>query len=265
MNLTLFKLNIKNNSGLMLIFLGVLSMYMVIMMYMFDPLATESMNAMMASLPPEMVSAFGFDSAGSTLISFMAGFYYSFLIFMFPMVYYIILSNKLVAKMVDSGSMAYLLQTPVSRKKIIFTQGIYLLFSIGMLFTLLFGVGMLASNTMFPGMMDVDIFFKLHFSAMLLTMASAMISFFYSCLFNESRKSLAFGAGIPITFILLMMIGDVSDKGEFFSNLSLFSLLDAIAISQNGSVLGINILFVCIIVILFGASIIIFDKKRLPI
>ncbi|MGE4276575.1 MAG: hypothetical protein AB7E30_05275 [Lawsonibacter sp.] len=265
MSRTLFKMDVKNNIFLLLIFCGVMSMYMSIIMYMYDPTSSESLMDMMDVMPPEMIAAFGFNNASTDLTGFVAGFYYGFLVFAFPMVYYIILSNRLVCKMVDSGAFAYLLQTPTSRIKIIVTQAAYLLTSIVVLFSVVYLVGTNAARAWFPGMLNVQAYTRLHTSAALLTMALAMVCFFYSCLFNESKRSLAFGTSIPLTFFLLFLIGGVSDDAEVFKDLSIFSLLDATGIVQNGNTTGINILFVTMTVILFVASVLVFEKKRLPI
>jgi ABC-2 type transport system permease protein len=182
---------------------------------------------MMDMLPYEMVAAFGFNNASSNLTGFIAGFYYGFLVFAFPMVYYIILSNRLVCKLVDSGAFCCLLQTPTSRKTIIVTQGVYLLGSIAVLFLVVYAAGLYAARVLFPGLLDIPAYTRLHASAALMTMALSMVCFFYSCLFNETRRSLAFGASIPLGFFLLFMIGGVSEEAEVFRALSIFSVLDA--------------------------------------
>ncbi len=265
MSFTLFKLNVKNNSILLLIFVFVLCLYLGEIMYMFDPTSTKAMMDMMNMMPSDLIAAFGYDQIGSTLTTFIAGFYYGFLVFAFPMVYYVILANRLVCKLVDSGAFCYLLQTPTSRKKIIVTQGVYLLFSIAVLFGIVYAVGLWAAGAMFPGLLDVAAFTRLHVSTTLMTMALAMVCFFYSCFFNETKLSLAFGTGIPLAFLLFNMIGGVSENAEVFKDMSLFSLLDATAIVENGDTTGINLLFLAMIVILFVSSVFVFDKKRLPL
>ena len=265
MSLTLLKLNMKNNFTLLIIFCFVMCLYLGEIMYMFDPTSSKAMMDMLDMLPSDLIAAFGYDQISSDLTGFIAGFYYGFLVFAFPMVYYIILANRLVCKMVDSGAFGYLLQTPTSRKKIIVTQGAYLLLSIAVLFTVVYFVGMYAAQAMFPDLLNIPAFTKLHISTALITMALAMVCFFYSCLFNETRLSLAFGTSIPLCFLLLNMIGGVSENAELFKNLSLFSILDAPAIVQNGDTAAINVLFITMIAVLFVASVLIFDRKRLPL
>lgn len=265
MSMTLLKLNIKNNATLLIIFCFVMSLYIAEIMFMFDPTSSKTMIDMLDMLPSDLMSAFGYDQISGELTGFIAGFYYGFLVFAFPMVYYVILSNRLVCKMVDTGAFCYLLQTPTSRKKIIITQGIYLLFSIIVLFTIVYFVGLYAAQMMYPNLLNIKAFTRLHISTTLMTMSLAMICFFYSCLFNETKLSLAFGTSIPLSFLLLNMIGSVSEDAEIFKNLSLFSILDATAIIENGNTTAINILFIAMIAILFISSVLVFDKKRLSL
>ncbi len=56
----------------------------------------------------------GFSGLVTDLTGYLASWLYGLLMFGFPMVYCIILGNRLVARQVDSGSFAYLLSTPHS-------------------------------------------------------------------------------------------------------------------------------------------------------
>ena len=114
-SMTLFKKEWKSNWILLLIFMGVLTMYSVIIVSMFNPEAGDSLRAMAESMP-EVFAAFGMLDVGTTLLEFVTGYLYGMLLIAFPAVYLIILSNRLVARYVDQGSMAYLLATPVKRK-----------------------------------------------------------------------------------------------------------------------------------------------------
>ena len=115
------KKEIRSNWVLLVIFLGVLSLYSVMITMMFDPKLGDSLN-MMAESMPQMFAAFGWQIIGTTLLEFITGYLYGILLVAFPGVYIIILSNRLVAKYVDNGSMAYLLAVPQKRRKIVLTQ-----------------------------------------------------------------------------------------------------------------------------------------------
>lgn len=262
---TLLRTTIKKNWGLLLIFFSVLTMYTTIMASMFDPIDMAATMDMLKLLPDQLVTALAFSSTVADLTGYLASWLYGLLMLAFPMIYCIILGNKLVAKMVDNGSMAYLLSTPTSRIKIVATQGLYALTSIGVLFAALFGVGVLTCSFMFPNTLDVFAFFKLNITAMLVNMTVMMISFFFSCLFNETRLSLAFGAGVPIMFLLSKMLGETSPSIEVLKNFSIFGLFDPVELVQGASMLWVNLIYLSIILVLFFGSVFIFKKKRLPL
>jgi len=211
---------------------------------MYDPNDMEALTSMLKLLPEDIMKAMGFTNVVTDLTGYLASWLYGLLMFGFPMVYCIILGNRLVARMVDNSSFVYLLSTPNSRSKIIITQGIYALVSIIVLFIALFGVGVIFSEVMFSGSLDTRQFLSLNFTTMLVNMVVMMISFFFSCLFNETKLSLTFGAGIPIAFLLMNMLGGASADME---------------------ILGINLIYIGIIIFLFVASVLIFKKRRLPL
>ena len=181
MNLTLFKADLKGNAILWAIIAYVMMMYFSVMSLMFDPTDTSALASMLELLPEGLMSSFGFNSVSTNLTSFLADYYYGFLVFMFPMIYCIVAANRLVAKLVDNGSFAYLLMAPVSRRTIIVTKGAVLLASIAMLFAVLHIGGSAVCRMFFGDMLNQSIFLRLNINAALLTMLVGMISFFYSC------------------------------------------------------------------------------------
>ena len=265
MSITLFKHTLKRNWILLLIFFGVLTMYMTTMLSMYNPDDMAGLIAMIESFPEGLRTAFGFDALATDLTGYLASWLYGMLMIGFPMVYSIILGNRLVAAMVDNRSFAYLLSTPTSRIKIIITQGAYALTSILVLFIVLFGVGVFAAEAMFPGKLNVMAFLRLNITTMLVNMVVMMIAFFSSCLFNETKLSLGFGSGIPIMFLLMNMLGDSAPGLEILANISIFGFYDPLKLVAGEAVWGVNLLYVGLIVVLFTAATIIFNKKRLPL
>lgn len=265
MSLTLFKHTLKRNWILLVIFFGVLTMYMTTMMSMYNPEDMAGLVGMIEAFPEALRAAMGFDALVTELTGYLASWLYGMLMIGFPMVYSIILGNRLVAKMVDNGSFAYLLSTPAPRVKIIVTQGVYALVSLFVLFAALFTVGVLSAEAMFPGELDINAFFRLNVTTMLVNMVVMMITFFFSCLFNETRLSLGFGSGIPIMFLLLNMLGGSAPDLKILSDISIFGFYDPVNLVAGNSVLGANLVYVGIIAVLFAGAILIFNKKRLPL
>lgn len=262
-NWSLLKLTWKQNYLLLIIFTLVGLMYVSVMITMFNPEDVSALSDMMALLPTELVSAMGFADVPTNLTGFLANFLYGFILLAFPMVYSVIVGNKLIAKTVDDGSIEYLLTTGTSRTAFMFMRMDYLVTSIIIMFLVIFGSGWLISELMFPGHLDVWMFFNLNLTTMLIILIVAMISFTSSAIFNDSKRSLAFGAGIPIGFFLLFMLGGVSEQGAFLKEISFFNLLDTTAI-LNGEFLWVaNGIALAIIIALGIASTIVFNKKSI--
>jgi ABC-2 type transport system permease protein len=232
---------------------------------MYDPDNMEAITSMLKLLPEDLIKAMGFSGLVTDLTGYLASWLYGFLMFGFPMVYCIILGNRLVAKLVDNGSFAYLLSTPNSRVKIIITQGIYALASVAVLFAALFSLGFFVCEAMLPGLLDVGAFLSLNFTTMLVNMTVMMISYFFSCLFNDSKMSLGFGAGLPIAFILLNMLGGVSQDAEVLKSFSIYGLYNPVELVRGTKIWEVNLLYAGMIIFLFAAAVVVFKRKKLPL
>lgn len=266
MSIPLFLKDMKNNTLLLLVFVAMMSIYLSVIIYMYDPNGIGAFMDMMSILPVTLVNAMGFGSIESGLTGFIASLFYGVLIYLFPMVYCIILGNRLVAKWVYEGSFTSLLSTPNSRIKIIVTQGIYMMASIAVLFTVLFFVGYGVSNYLFPGMLEVSVFLKLNLGAGLMTMVIGMFCFFFSCLFNSTKLTLLFGSLVPILFFLMTILSKISGRAAFLGKFSLYNIYDGVAIA-NGQA---NITTICsgfaiFCALLFLGAVGVFSLKRLPV
>ena len=82
-NFTLLKKEIKSNYKILLIFIGVLTLYSSMIISMFDPKLGESLKQMAESMPG-LFSAFKMSDPGSTMIEFISNYLYGFLFIVFP-------------------------------------------------------------------------------------------------------------------------------------------------------------------------------------
>jgi ABC-2 type transport system permease protein len=261
----LLKATIKQNYIVFIIILAVMMLYLPTIISLYNPESQDSLNEMMKMLPKEMISAFGFSSAGATLLGFIASYYYGFLILLLPMIYTIVVANRSISSHVDKGSMAYLLSTPNTRTKVARTQALYLLVSITLLIGFVTLVGVAICQIMFPGDLDISGFLLLNLGTLLLYYAVTGIGFCASCFFNETKNSLAIGAGLPVAFLVLQMISNVGDATKFFQYFTLYTLFDPERII-TGEGYGISFIVLCAIgIAMYFAGIIIFKKKDLPL
>ncbi len=262
----LLKQTIVANYKLVAIFLAVLAMYFIIIASMFDPKATDGMTAMLEALPKEYVDAFGFTISDPTLIGFLAGYFYGYLIILFPMIYDCIVSNRLIAAHVNKGSMSYILSTPTTRKSVAATQALFLIGSVTLLIGFVTALGIFVCNHLFPGELDVPKFLLLNLGALLLHYALSGIGFFASCLFNDTKYSVAVGAGIPIAFLLIQMLANMGGDIENLKYATLLTLFNPTAIVDGASSVPPSFAALGILAaILYISGIYIFHKRDLPL
>lgn len=264
-NWSLYKHGIKSNWKLFLIFIAILTMYTIIVISMYDPKLAKTLEEFF-EIMPEMMSMVGMNGDATTLNSFMITYLYGFIFLIFPMIFYIILINKLVASHIDRGSMAYLLASPNNRVKIIFTQlkvvGSYI-------FTLIFYTTILSIITcqiMFPNELNISTFLILNVGFLLFHCALSGISFFASCIFNETKNALLLGAGLPLMFFIIQMLVNMGGNLENLKYITLFSLFDPVGLINReiSSYLMIGMLLI-IAIILYSSAIIIFKKRDISV
>lgn len=266
MNTTLLKATFKSNWIVGFIIMMVLLMYLSIMISMFDPASLESLIKVMKTMPKELVSAMGYDDLGTTLTTYLGNTYYNFIAIMFPMIYVIIVSNRLIAKHVDSGSMAYLLSTPNSRLKIVTTQAFYLMMSITVIFVFLIVAGIMISQSMFPGDLDIGGFILVNIVTLFTFYAISGIGFFFSCIFNDTKYSIGFGAGVPIAFFVLNMLANAGEQLVWIKYFTIFTLLNPAQILEGSSFTPVAmVILFAIAVITYIGGIVAFNRRDLPL
>lgn len=265
MNLTLLKKEIKSNWVLLVIFLIVLSLYGTMVVAMFDPKLGESLQ-MMSENMPQVFAAFGMADVGTTLLEFVSGYLYGMLYVAFPSVFVIILSNRLVAKYVDNGSMAYLLSVPEKRRKIAFTQGVFLLLSILAMVVYIALLLLATGGIMFPGELEIPGFLRVNVGLLGAMVFFGGACFCASCFFNESKTSTSVGTAVVVYSVLLQMISQVGDKFEklkYATPLTLFDV-DGLAAGKSEAWVFCVILYV-VGFVLMGVGIVRFSKRDLPL
>lgn len=264
-SLPLFKRNMISSAKIALIFIAVLTMYTTVIIYMFDPELAKMLNQYQEAMPSVM-SAVGMSGTAGNLIEFIGTYLYGFIMLVIPMIFEIILVNILVMKYIDSGSMACLLASPNSRKKIILTQLLSLCMSIIILISIITCIGLVSSQAMFTGELNISKYIQLNISTIILHLAIASIAFFAACFFNESKGYFAMGAGLPILFYVIKMLANMGGDLEKFKYLTLYTLLPSEKIvSGSSGVLSSNIIMLVIAILLFFVGANKFIKKDLPL
>lgn len=172
---------------------------------------------------------------------------------MLPMIYVMVVSNKLVASQVNDGSMAYVLSTPTNRKTVVRTQFIFLLASVTAMYVIITACALgseaianaikLANN---PEATNVrmplrSILYCVGSYTSILALGG--ICFGASCYFNKSSNATVVGGGVCVVSFLACILGLFGNKVfvavgvgveamRVFDFFSMFTLVDTESMSN---------------------------------
>lgn len=172
-----------------------------------------------------------------------------------PMIYVMITANKLIASQVSDGSMAYVLSTPTSRKKVVRTQYSFLILSLIAMYLIIAICAFATAIIAFYIAPEPDINVgTVCLRTVLYCLGSfcgifalAGVCFFASCWFNKSNQSIALGGGACVLAFLCCVLGLFGNKVfvavgvgvqamDFFNYLTIFTLIDTDAMSNFAKV-----------------------------
>ncbi|MEG0275120.1 MAG: ABC transporter permease subunit [Longicatena sp.] len=256
----LLRQTIKSNLKFLCAFTFILCVFLVVMCYVFTPSTVEDLKVVTKG------TALGhiFGNNG-TLISFMSNSFYALMAIVFPMVYSIMVGNRLIAEKVDRGSMACLLSTPLTRRKITLTSAFYFVTSLMVMWGTASFIGYLAADIFQKGALDTDTFLMMNVGCFLYHFVISSICFCCSCIFNTSKGSLTLGAGIPIAFFVISLFIKLSDDLDVLKYFTLNTLFDTQKIIEGSGYMNSFMYMIGIGICLYSIGIITFQKKDLPL
>ncbi len=264
-NYTLFKQSLKSHYKTILIFISILTLYTLTIISMYDPESISLLEEFSETMP-EMMALFGMNNSINTLIGFLITYLYGFIFLIIPLIVTIIVSNKLIAYHVDKGSMVYLLSSPNNRNKIIRTQlcVLYTIIFVIMIYCTILTI--VSSSMFFPKELDISSLLLINFHLFVFHIFLGSISFLASTIFNETRLSLMFGAGIPLIFYLIEMLANIGGKLENLKYFTIFSLFQPFRILNNENIIYLFIIILLITIIFLNfLAVNIFKNKDLSI
>lgn len=194
-----------------------------------------------------------------------------------PIIYVIMVSNSLVAGQVDTGSMAYVLSTSTRRKEVTFTQGLFLIGSLLLMFIfttitscICFKIANVTTDLTYGKLILINL------GAFVTLFAISGINFCTSCFYDRSKKAMALGGGLSMFFLVCTMLGlfgspvipsvvRISALNNF-NYVSIISLFDVVSMLK-GEYAWIYKLIILIVIGTAGyiAGSIKFKKKDLPL
>lgn len=203
--------------------------YELIFIWIYPSIAkSAALNTLLKSLPQGWVNLVGYQSGVTNVSDFLAGEFYGLIYIIIMAIFTVVTATKLVAHMVDNGSLAYLLATPVARGNIARTQaallGLGILF-IGALSTLggLLGVHLFLHDTHLNPLH----FIELNVVGALLFLVIGGYSFIFSCLAKDERTALRASVILTLAFYLLNTVAKLSHMFSWLNHVTIFAAFNA--------------------------------------
>ena len=265
MILPLLKRNFCSCIKVFLILFAVICLYTTVIIYMYNPELADMLNDYQKALP-EMMSAVGMTDIASNLLEWIQIYLYGFIMNVFPMVFAIILGNKLLMRDIDRGSMAGILTSPNSRFSILLTQVVSAILLMFLMLAAVTGVGIASCEMLFPGELDISHYFLLNVGSFLLQLVVLSIVFLCASFCSESKYFYTFGAGIPILFFLIQMISNMGEKLQNLKYLTIYTLFPAQDIIQGTGNAAAGLISMAVLsLLMFSGSMIWFCKRDLSL
>lgn len=264
-NMALYKHEMKGSVKLLIIFGALITMYVSIIVSMYEPEMMKTLDSF-AEAVPELMASVGMKTNATNLLGFMVSYLYGFILLIFPMVFCILRGNALIAKYVDRGSMVTLAAAPVKRRTIAFTQMTVLMSGILILILYSTVIELICAESGFPGELNISELLVLNVGLLSLHLFIGGICFLASCLFSDTKYSIALGAGTPAFMYVINMLANVggsAEKAKYFTFFTLFNP-DSIIAGESNAAIGPVMLFIGAVV-LYLLGITVFRKKDLHI
>lgn len=224
-------------------------------------IAASVTNSLLASLPSDVSDALQEVGQADLYTLIVGSIFYKLAGLLLPIIYMIMASNNLIAGQVDSGSMAYVLSTSTKRRTVVFTQAIYLVGSLLVMFLLTTATGMVCLSIVRDRVsLSYGKLALLNVGAFLVLFALSGLCFFTSCWFDRSKRSMAIGGGLSIFALVAAMLGLFGsqvipsvvrlDSLNYFNYVTIISLFDVVSVIHSDAT------FLWKFAILFAAGIV---------
>ena len=182
-SLLLYKREMKGSIKVLLIFAAVITLYVTVIIRMYDPEMMKTLDDFVKVMP-ELMAAVGIHAGA------MISYLYGFILIVFPMVFCILRGNGLIAKYVDRGSVVSLVAAPVKRQKIACTQASVLISGVIQLLGYETVLEIVVAQGSFPNELEIAELLKLNSGLFCLLLFIAGICFLASCLFSDTRSEI---------------------------------------------------------------------------
>ena len=244
--------------------------YILLMFWLYPGIAknSEALNDLVAAFPEGVAQAFGFQGGFGSMEAFISGEYYGLLLPLILSIFTVMLSTQLMARLVDQGSMAYLLTTPTTRAKVAASQALVLVSGLLLIMAVTTAAGF-AGHAWFIGdryPFDASRFVRMNAVAWTLFVAVGGLSFLFSAVSNDEKRALGLSGTVVFGMYGLDLVGKIGGSVEWLRYVSAFALYrpSELASGQGHAALSAAILLL-IGLAGFAAGILLFRRRDLPL
>jgi len=202
--------------------------------------------------------------------------FYPVVAVLMPLVYTVIVGNKLFANQIDRGSMAFILSTSIKRSKIALTQMFFMIISLILMFFFTALVDVILALTI-KNSLAIDQVLLLNVGLLIFSVAMSSITFMFSAIFNYTKHSISLGGGVALIFFiskilglfgsdLFMNMGIGIEPMKYFNNITMITLFNTQSILDGSTTYLIQFaILVFISITCFTLGSIWFTKKDIPV
>lgn len=268
MNEALFRAMMKQNGKKIAKLSTGIILYEGLLTYVYPVISENPAVTQIAeSIPSAVKTVFGVSEEArvDTFEAFISAQFFARIWAMLMALYNVESANELLAKMVEDGSLAFLLSTPVPRDEFLSTQAL-VLFSGNALLVLFTFLGLYGGTYRFG--IKIDHWRYVRFAILGFAFFSLIgaYSLFFSASLAREDIAVTLAAGLTLTFYAFDVAGGLSDKLSSLRKLSLFQayqpqeLLEGTA-DPAKKILGLT----TGAAVLLSLALFAFDKKDLPL
>ncbi len=206
----------------------------------------------------------------------VSNIFYPVVAVLLPLVYTVVVGNKLFASQIDRGSMAFILSTSIKRSKIAFTQMFFFVLSLVIMFFITAIFDVILALTI-ENSLAIDKILLLNLGLLLFAIAMGSITYMFSAIFNYTKYSISLGGGLALVFYiskilglfgsdLFMNMGIGIEPMAFFNNITMISLFNTSSILDGSTTYLMQFAVLIIISITcFTVGAVWFTKKDIPV
>ena len=261
----LFLKSLKNSLPSAFAIFAVLAMYIVCIVYMFNPDTAKMLDDLMAVMP-ELYDVFGMGHDTSTLTGFMLNYLYGFLLTLLPLVLILMLVNKLLVKPITRGELSYALASPHGRGSILGSIVGAAVVALAIVLAASTVCEVASALAFFPDDLDTAALLRANAGLSCLWLFMLGLCLLSAITFAGSPLALWAGGGICLVGFLIQMVAQIGEDLEDLANATFFTLFDpyGLADASNEAIAHAGILGVAGLA-LIAVAILVFHRRDLAL